>query len=68
MKELREALNGIVSGCALMDAVLDVLADMFGDDVRHDAVAAYADMLSCGVRRIQDRVDDLRVSVDRLER
>ncbi len=65
-KELRESIARVAAQCALLDAVLDGLRDVLGAESADVYLVAQADLLSCGVDKLEQRVRDLRALVARL--
>ena len=64
-KELRQAIDAVVTRCALLDTLLDALGDAYGDDLSA-ALADQADVLGLAADKLHGQVDALRDLVARL--
>lgn len=64
-KELRQAIDAVVTRCALLDTLLDALGDAYDDDL-NAALVDHADVLGLAADKLQGQVDALRDLIARL--
>lgn len=64
-KELRQAIDAVVTRCALLDSLMDVLGDAYDDDL-NAALVDHADVLGLAGDKLQGQVDALRDLIARL--